>query len=176
MTFARYPVEQAWWSFNDYQAVLDVMARLRPARVLEFGPGSSTLALIEGGAARIDACEDDPVYADRLLKNVPDAIVHLHAYTWRNPLSIPALDEKVFDLALIDGPRTTTRRPTVIRYAMARCAAVLVPTEDFEHADRSFFRPILRQLAEEFGWSLEIAETGRIAGGFGLLQKPSCRS
>src|SRR3954468_3676950 len=98
--FALYPEELRWWSFNDYGAVLQVMQRLGPRRVLEFGPGSSTLALIEGGATHIDSCEDDPVwfntYTVRLQKKCP-RIVTLRPYTWSDPVTVPGVDDKVYD-------------------------------------------------------------------------------
>lgn len=170
--FRLYPEERHWWSFNDYRAVLDTMRALTPARVLEFGPGSSTLALVEGGAAHVDTCEDDPdwaqVYEERLVTQFPD-IVHLHRYTWRPDLSIPAIDGERYDLALIDGPRGTDRRPEVVRYALARCVAVLVPTEDLNR----LFRQTLTAIAAERGWTITIRETGPLSGGFALFTRPA---
>lgn len=172
--FRLYPDEQSWWSFADYQAVLDVMARLRPDTVLEFGPGSSTLALIEGGATRIDTCEDDriwyDVYEPRLARRFP-AIVRLHRYVWSDPLRIPALDDQRYDLALIDGPFNTPRRPAVLEYALARCAAVLMPTEEYKTAP--MLRPLITAIAANTGRSLEIVETGPLSGAFALIGGPA---
>lgn len=169
--FKLYPEERHWWSFEDYGAVLDVMQRLTPARVLEFGPGSSTLALIEGGATHIDTCEDAPdwadVYAERLERKYPD-IVHLHRYDWVDPLTIPSIDDERYDLALIDGPRGTDQRAVVVRYALERCRAVLVPTED----GNPRVRQALHAIAFEKGWHLVIAEMGPPTGGFALLTRP----
>lgn len=167
-TFALYPVERHWCSFADYGAVLDVMQRLRPELVLEFGPGSSTLALIEGGAHHIDTCEDNPdwseVYEERLMRAFP-SIVKLHRFTLSDPLTIPVIDQQYYDLALIDGPLGTDARQPVVRYAMDRCRAVLAPTED----GNPKFRPFLVNLADERGWRIEIVETGPLSGGFALL-------
>lgn len=167
--FRLYPQEEHWWSFNDYQAVLDVMDRLKPARVLEFGPGSSTLALIEGGASRIDTCEDDPewsaIYRLRLVAKFPD-VVRLHRYAWRRQLSIPALDSEAFDLALIDGPRVTARRVAVLDYALPRCSAVLLPLDDSQRMSRR-----LEQLATGARYTVELKETGPLAGVFALVKK-----
>lgn len=114
-TFALYPEERHWWSMADYGAVLDVMQRLKPERVVEFGPGSSTLSLIEGGAASIDTCEDQTdwfnTYQERIARQFPTkdfpTTVTMHRYTWADPLVIPALEAKRFDLALVDGPLGT---------------------------------------------------------------------
>lgn len=168
-SFRLYTEEQHWWSFNDYGAVLDVMQQLKPARVLEFGPGSSTLALVEGGAQHIDTCEDAPdwaaVYEERLVARFPD-VVRLHRYTFGYPLTIPAVDSQLYDLALIDGPRNREYRAAVVVYALERCRAVLVPTEDAQS------RMTLEAIARAHGWHITIEETGPLAGGFALLVPP----
>lgn len=179
--FRLYPEEARWWSFQDYQAVLDVARRLRPGRVLEFGPGSSTLALIEGGAAEIDTCEDNPdwaqVYEERLARRFPEpgwpAVVRLHRYEWPDaaPLSIPAVDGGLFDLALIDGPLGTERRPDVLRYCLQRCVYVLMPTE--EHKTRAWLWPLIEGIAREAGVPAERWDTGPLSGAFALVG-PTC--
>ena len=170
--FRLYPVEQRWWSMNDYGAVLDVMTRLQPSTVLEFGPGSSTLALIEGGAARIDCCEDSPVWAatyrDRLVRRFP-SIVRLVEYVWAEPLVIPAVNGCQYDLALIDGPYGTERRPTVLEYCLARCQAVLMPTEDYKARG---LRPAIAAIVARLGLIVEWMETGPLSGGFALVTRP----
>lgn len=167
-TFKLYPEERHWWSLNDYGAVLDTVTRRKAKRILEFGPGSSTLALIEGGATHIDTCEDKPdwaqVYEERLVAFYP-GIVNLHRYTWSDPLHIPATDDQQYDLALIDGPLGTDQRGPVVRYAMERCAAVLVPTEDKNPA----FRQEVHAIAVAADWNINIRETGPLSGGFALL-------
>lgn len=172
--FRLYPEEARWWSFNDYRAVLDVMRRLQPARVLEFGPGSSTLALIEGGAAHIDTCEDDPawerVYRARLEGKYPD-LVALRAYVWSDPITIPAIDGERWDLGLIDGPLATPRRHAAIDYCCERCASVLIPTEDDGRKHASFLRPIIEAAASRYALELEYMETGPLSGGFALLSR-----
>lgn len=169
--FRLYPEEKHWFSFNDYGAVLDVMHRLRPKTVLEFGPGSSTLALIEGGAERIDSCEDNPdwfdVYHERLEKRFP-TVVKLRRYAWADPLKVGRLAAR-YDMALIDGPHGTPKRPAVIKFCLNRCDAVLVPTEDHNNPNGRL-RPVLFDLARECGRPIQIMETGALSGGFGLIQ------
>jgi hypothetical protein len=171
--FKLYQEERHWWSFADYGAVMDVMTRLKPKRVLEFGPGSSTLALIEGGAMRIDTCEDHPswlaVYRERLEAVYPD-IVMVYEYAWSDPLTVPRIARRRYDLALIDGPYTSEKRPPAIAYALQRSKAVLVPTEDGrEHT--SLLRPHIVRLAERFGFNIEWMDTGPLAGGFALMTR-----
>lgn len=173
--FRLYPTERHWWSFNDYAAVVDMVRDLKPATVLEFGPGSSTLALIEGGARIIDSLETDPHWLDvhqRGLAAFPQ--VALHPYTWSKPLTIPGIDHKAYDFALIDGPPETIGRPTCIAYAIERCAAVFVPLEETPHdAGAGFLRPVVAMLAGDYGRRLKIFEgTGPLAGAFALLTSP----
>lgn len=172
-TFALFPEETHFWSFTDYQAVLDVMARLKPVRVLEFGPGSSTLALVEGGAQIVDACEDDAawagIYEDRLAKRFPD-VVQIHRYVYYDPMLIPAIEGQAYDLALIDGPhRTQTRRAPLV-FALRRCAHVLMPTEDGTPGHQSL-RPMITEEAERHAFEIEWMETGPTSGGFALLTR-----
>lgn len=170
--FKLYPEERHWWSMADYGAVLDVMQRLQPRRVLEFGPGSSTLALIEGGATFIDSCEDAPdwleTYRERLQAVYPD-IVRIVPYTWSDPLAIPSLGGLRYDMALIDGPYTSERRPPVLAFALDRCDTVLIPTEDDGRKHKSYLRPIIRKMAKARGRSVEFMETGPLSGGFALI-------
>lgn len=174
-TFRLYPTERHWWSFQDYACVIDVMERLQPQTVLEFGPGSSTLALIEGGAKHIDCCEDDDtwhaVYKVRLQDKYPD-IVTLHEYRWSERINIPALDYKVFEFGLVDGPFGTPQRPAAIEYALKRCGSVLVPTEEW-HDGKSQpalgLRSAIATLAKKHSRHVEIMETGPLSGAFALI-------
>lgn len=169
--FALYPEERHWWSFNDYGAVLGVVEQLRPRTVLEFGPGSSTLALLEGGAEHILACEDNPiwfnVYKERLVGRFPGR-VNFAPYQWADPITIPDVDDLRFDLALIDGPLGTEHRPPVIAYCLARCRAVLVPTEDHKPG-YGHLRGHIRELAQRFGQQIDWIESGLLSGAFALM-------
>lgn len=175
--FVFYPEAKHWWSLADYGAVLGTVRALEARTVLEFGPGSSTLALVEGGATKIDTCEDDPkwleVHRSRLGRKF-GGVVEVHAYTWRDPLEIPALEGRRYDMALIDGPHDTPRRPAVLEYCLQRAAAVLIPTEDHKVASPPL-RPSIERLAGVYRASLEIVETGALSGAFALLI-PGARS
>ena len=175
--FALYPAEAHWWSYRDYGAVLGTVRALEARTVLEFGPGSSTLALVEAGATTIDACEDDPdwleVHRSRIGRQFA-GLVELHAYTWRETLTIPAIDGRRYDLGLVDGPHDTPRRPAVLEYCLARCRAVLIPTEDHKVKSPPL-RPAIAWFADVTRSSLEIVETGPLSGAFALLI-PGARS
>lgn len=177
-SFRLYPVEARWWSFQDFGHVLDIMQRLQPKRVLEFGPGSSTLALIEGGADHVDCCEDDPkwfaVYRERLGDRYPQ-IVTMVPYHWADPVVIPALDGKRYDLGLVDGPLGTPNRPAAIEYCLQRCESVLAPCEDWSASGCRWDAPLPKvcvDLALKYGRSIEITETGPLSGSFALIGAP----
>lgn len=157
-----------WFSVSDYQAVLDVCRRLNAKRVLEFGPGSSTLALIEGGAERIDTLEDDPEWIRPAIDLLRDHrhVVTLIGYRWSDPLDILSPADR-YDLCFIDGPRETARRPACVEFALQRCAAVLVALESNEGS--TLMRDACLRLAELRDRSIEIWETGPVAGSFALL-------
>lgn len=172
--FALYPKEQHWWSFNDYGAVVDEVARLGAKTALEFGPGSSTLALVEGGCRSVDALEDDghwyDVYATRLAKAGRDAgaRVVLHRYTWSDPVNVPAVGGMTFDVALIDGPRYTPNRVAVLLYCLERARWVILPTEE-----QPWLRETAARVAEQRGVPVVFRETGPLAGSFATFG-PTC--
>lgn len=172
-TFALYPEETHFWSFQDYGTVIDVMARLKPQRVLEFGPGASTLALVEGGAKVIDTCEDDPewftVYAERLGRRFPGS-VRVRGYHFADPIVVDGLTGERFDFALIDGPHRLDRRRPALAFALVRCSSVLIPTEDFRPGDASL-REMIKGEARLHNFDVEWMETGPHSGGFALLTK-----
>jgi len=152
-----------WWSLADRVTVIDVVGRLRARSVLEFGPGSSTVALVDGGAQRVDAAEDDLTWYNthqrRLVANYP-GVVRIYFYVWCDPLTIPTLDARRYDLGLIDGPREMPRRVATIKYALDHCAAVLVPLEHEDWRERfdGLLGPVVRFAGA--GRSIEVIQTG----------------
>jgi predicted O-methyltransferase YrrM len=123
-TFRLYQQEARWWSFADYGTLLDIVVRLRPRTVLEFGPGSSTLAIVEGGAERVDSFEDDPKWISAHAPRFAGLPVVLRRYTHADPLVISDIGERTFDFGFVDGPRETDTRGVEIAYALARCSAI----------------------------------------------------
>ena len=168
--FRMYPEPTSWWSFADYGCVLSVVQEIGAKTMLEFGPDSSTLTLIEGGATRIDCCEDDPewatTYRARLETAYPE-IVTIVPYEWADPLEAALLPGREYDLALIDGPRDVERRHAVIRYCAARCRYLLVPLEDIQHPT------MLRPTVESLGRPVKYIASGALAGTFALVG-PAC--
>lgn len=171
--FKLYPQEVRWCSFGDYGAIMDITAALKAQTVVEFGPGSSTLALIEAGATRIVCCEDDPkwfaVYHERLEKKYP--AVTMLAYTWSDPVSIPGLEGHRFDMALVDGPHGTLNRPAVIEWCVDHADVVVVATEDVAYG-RSALRPHISRIAEASGRVVEWMDApGSLAGCYAVMRR-----
>lgn len=166
--FALYPEERHWWSFNDYGAVLDAMRRFQPKRVVEFGPGSSTLALIEGGAQEIVTFEEDPswadVYRERLVKKYTP-IVDLQMYDPKPPLKLPKMAR--FDFALVDGPKGSTSRPPIIAWCLRNADVVMVPTET--HHSKGIRDEIAKAAKKAGRTKVEWIETGPLSGGFAII-------
>ena len=125
--FQLFPEDYSWWTFEDYESLLTVTERLKPINVLEFGPGGSTLAMLEGGAVMVDSCEDDQEYLAIFRKRIQaqhaDRVM-IHRFTQAEVLSIPAINRRRFDMAFIDGPKSTEKRRAAIRFAQERCDVV----------------------------------------------------
>lgn len=191
--FKLYPVEQRWWSFADYAAVMGAVDYLKRRKcaaqgrevdddgepvvdfhVLEFGPGSSTLALLEGGASVVDAFEDNPdwsaVHRTRALApHIAAGRVSITDYVWTDPVTLgPVTDRSGYDLGFIDGPRESTKRLAVLEYALERCDAVLIGIEGV-----SELRARVNEIgASETHW-LQLKDTGPLAGTFALIGRRS---
>lgn len=83
--------------------------------VLEFGPGNSTQALIDGGVEIITAFEQDAAYAESIKIRFP--AIRLFCY---DPSQIPISRGFVsnFDIALIDGPTVKSFTPSRLNAAL----------------------------------------------------------
>ena len=170
--FRLFPEQLRWWSFADYGQLLAIVQRFRPRRVLEFGPGGSTLALVEGGAEVVETFEDDHawlgVQAKRLYSH---RAVILRLYRHSDPLSIPEADGQRYDLAFVDGPRETAQRSVEIAYAAERSRVVV--THDATSAP---VRDALLALQAR-GWAVEFIPFTRPAGdenAMGVAVAPEC--
>jgi hypothetical protein len=159
-------VEHRWFPRECYAALIGVLAALRPSRVLEFGPGTSTRAFIEAGVDRVDTCEDDPMYYKRAVVDLaafPRVTVHKYSLLLGVPLSVPAVDGERFDFGHVDGPFGPESRPPTIRYALERCGAVLC-----HDARETHVLPYLRTLEAE-GFRVELIETPNM---YALVTRP----
>lgn len=112
--FQLYREQQRIFEFDDYGALVMECNRVKARSILEFGPGISTLALIESGAERIATCEYQErwlVQAGEMLKGHPH--VSVHRYWNEVPVRVDGLTRKTFDLAFVDSPLGTPSRNSV---------------------------------------------------------------
>lgn len=166
--FALYGQELRIFEFVDYGALLAECRRAAARTVLEFGPGVSTLALIEAGCERIVSCEHDEDYLAKACAQFKEhRQVSLHQY--RNAVEVHVQGvspEKRFDLAFVDSPvgmeaRRAVRLPgqeecsryNTCMYALARAPIVLL-----HDAKREAERHTLARLATD-GYLIEMIDT-----------------
>lgn len=102
--FELYKVQQNTFPFEDYGILMKEVKGAKSA--LEFGPGISTLALIEAGLERIVTLEHDDEWfaaAVERFKDYPQVQVKRY---WDEPEARGEIDEgDTFDLAFVDSPK-----------------------------------------------------------------------
>jgi hypothetical protein len=100
--FKLYKEQQNTFPFVDYGMLLREVAGAKSA--LEFGPGISTLALIEAGVGRIVTLEHDPIWfvkAKEKFKDYPQVEVR----PYKDEPVVEADVEGEFDIAFVDSPK-----------------------------------------------------------------------
>jgi hypothetical protein len=103
--FKLYTVEQDCLPFRDYAALLKEFQGAKTA--LEFGPGVSTLALIEAGVEKIVTLEHLAEWYDKALEKFKDyPQVEIRQY-YDEPTVLADVEED-FDVALVDSPKGFT--------------------------------------------------------------------
>lgn len=103
--FKLYPIERGTFPFADYGNLLKYATGAKSA--LEFGPGLSTLALVEAGVSEIVTCEHDPQWlqeARTRLKEFPGVRVEEYQNVAPEALCVALDGHPQFDLAFVDSP------------------------------------------------------------------------
>lgn len=103
--FRLYQHERSVFGFDDYGALISEIKRIDARKVLEFGPGVSTLAFIEAGCteiltlehqARWRASAKNRFWQHRQVKILP--------YVNEPEISLPDLEKSRFDMIFVDSP------------------------------------------------------------------------
>jgi hypothetical protein len=112
--FKLYAVQEHTFPFADYGKLIEEVQKLGAKTALEFGPGISTLALIESGLERIVTCEHDDEWFEKAKEKFREyPQVEVVRY-WDEP---EATSEAVgvFDVGFVDSPKGFTHLVPSIR-------------------------------------------------------------
>lgn len=106
--FRLYQHERSVFGFDDYGALISEIKRIDARKVLEFGPGISTLAFIESGCTDIVTLE----YQARWIASAKNRLwqyknVKIIPYENTPDIVIPDLDKSRFDMIFVDSPMGT---------------------------------------------------------------------
>jgi hypothetical protein len=105
--FKLYTVEQDCLPFRDYAALLKEFQGVKTA--LEFGPGVSTLALIEAGVEKIVTLEHLAEWYDKALEKFKDyPQVTVARYADEPSIAAAEVAFQDFDIAFVDSPKGFT--------------------------------------------------------------------
>jgi hypothetical protein len=122
--FDLFRTEQAVFTFDDYAALMGAVRGMK--RVLEFGPGASTLAMIEAGVEHIVSAECNPRWeaaAKERLKDYVDAgRVEIVQFTNTVPVTFRPNVEGPFDLVFVDSPVGIEARSAVRHRGQENCS------------------------------------------------------
>jgi hypothetical protein len=103
--FELYTEEHRIFEFEDYGAILDECAKLKPLTVLEFGPGISTYAFVEAGVERIATCEYKDAYLQKAIEDFKQwPHVTVHRFLNNADVEVLGLTRSNYDLAFVDSP------------------------------------------------------------------------
>lgn len=104
--FRLYKREHSVFAFEDYAVLLKEVRRINADRVLEFGPGNSTLAWIEADCDEIISLEHNEIWLARAKEKLAGYLnVHLFRYRNAPEIKVAELNGKTFDLAFVDSPQ-----------------------------------------------------------------------
>lgn len=159
---------------------------LRKARgyksCLEFGPGISTLALIEAGVERIVTCEHDPEWLERAKEQFkPFPQVTVIPYL-DEPIATADLGSERFDFAFVDSPKGYNPRPNLpkggrkVHPGQEDCSRLNTCLLALEHTDIAYLhdakRPLERgTLGRLNALGFKITMLNLSVGGFARIER-----
>lgn len=165
--FQLYRKERSIFRFEDYRALMDIVAARGIKTVLEFGPGISTLAFIEAGVERITSLEYLPQWrrvAVQEFAQYPQ--VEIGAFENESVVTPEGIAGMTFDLAFVDSPigEGTRRAPDFAgqegmnRFNTVACALNHAPIVMLHDAHRPGEQTTLKHVAA-VGHKVEVINT-----------------
>jgi tRNA A58 N-methylase Trm61 len=122
--FELFREERAVFTFDDYAAVMGAVRGMK--RIMEFGPGASTLAMIEAGVEHIVSAECDPKWeaaaSERLREYIDAKRVEIVRFTNTVPVTFSPEVEGPFDLVFVDSPVGIEARSAVRHIGQTNCS------------------------------------------------------
>jgi len=149
---------------EEYRFLQEFCAANDVKRVLEFGTGVSTLAFLEAGCEVVSVEENCKWFeqAQRTL-TAPNCTLLLGAPP--NIMAHPAIAERAFDLAFVDGPAAKGPLPRLHSVQAAMLSAPIVMLHD---ANRPGETATIAEVMKAGGWKQEIRASSR---GIAILRK-----
>jgi hypothetical protein len=122
--FELFREERAVFTFDDYAAVMGAVRGMK--RVMEFGPGASTLAMIEAGVEHIVSAECSPLWEAKARVSLHEYIdagrVEIIRFTNTVPVTFSQEVEGPFDLVFVDSPVGIEARSAVRHKGQENCS------------------------------------------------------
>ncbi len=171
--YRLYPVQQPSLSFVDYGLIMQIATGA--SSVLEFGPGASTLALIEAGVPKIVTLEHDPAWLEIQKDKFKDhPQVTVAGYTDTVPVAADEIAFQDFDMAFVDSPQGFShalkgRTPRVRHPGMEDCSRLNTCLFALERAPVVYLHDAYR--------SIERGTLGRLNGmghKFTYIERSKC--
>lgn len=122
--FELFREERAVFTFDDYAAVMGAVRGVK--RVMEFGPGASTLAMIEAGVEHIVSAECSSLWEAKARVSLQEYIdagrVEIIRFTNTVPVTFSQEVEGPFDLVFVDSPVGIEARSAVRHKGQENCS------------------------------------------------------
>jgi hypothetical protein len=122
--FELFKAEQNVFTFDDYGSLMRAVSGAK--RVFEFGPGASTLAMIEVGVGAIVSAECNREWRvkaeDRLREFIDTGRVEIIGFTNSCPVEFDAPIVGEFDLAFVDSPVGIEARSAIRHRGQENCS------------------------------------------------------
>jgi hypothetical protein len=168
--FKLYTEEKLTFPFNDYALLMQQVNDLGAKSCLEFGPGITTLALIEAGVEKIVTLEHDLEWLGEKIEQFKDYPQVSVGRYHDEPIVLADVEED-FDMAFVDSPQGFThampgRKPRVAHPGFKDCSRLNTCLFALDRAPVVFLHDSIRPL--------ERGTLGRLnAMGYKITQLPS---